>query len=345
MTQVTPERLAETVRRLTDESDFDVTAFWMRVDEDRSSYGAALRVALADVPAAVFVVREPSFDNANTVLMDLVTVIEANRADCLAGLGNPAGQRCAIVLLARNELSVPQASSPVTLPEWFPDREGMSVYTSIQDLTWTADAPLDGPELLASDLSAAAYALQSQLLRQLERVHQSDHRHSNGLFSLLRRESDGDLKYDDLLAQWKVSHQSVQSETAFRPSVRNGASLVARLWGLSQATTPDRLARAAKQFASALDLDVGILERFPPAEPLLAVLAQPSGGSEAAGQAFGRITLVAVAASARLITTAAHADDYPRYPVALLRAVSFDLRRSLRSLAVTLDRAYDDATG
>lgn len=344
MTDVPPNTLAETIRRLISESDFDVAAFWMRLSEDRASYAVALRNALRSEPVAVFIVRDPSFDNANTVLMDLVKVMEANRHDCLQGLGSGPRGTCGVVLLARNELSVPQASSPVTLPEWFPQNGGAVVYTHIQDLTWTADAPLDGPELRAGDLSAAVYALQGQLLRRLVVSHARDRGLANGLFELVRRDADGDKKYDDLLLQWQASHRAVQSERAFRPSVRDATSLVARLWGVTQSTSPDRLARAANHLARVLDLDESALRQFAPTEPLLAVIARPAGGAEAEPVALARIVLVSIAAASRLITTAAHADDYPRYPVPLLRSVSLDLRRSLRSAAQTIEMGHSAVT-
>jgi hypothetical protein len=47
------------------------------------------------------------------------------------------------------------------------------------------------------------------------------------------------------------------------------------------------------------------------------------------GARFVRNLLLTLTASAQLITAAAHADAYRAYPVPLLRAASFDLRRAV----------------
>lgn len=53
---------------------------------------------------------------------------------------------------------------------------------------------------------------------------------------------------------------------------------------------------------------------------------------------FARNVLVTVATSCQVLTAAAHADAYGHYPVSLLQALSFDLRRSLAGAETVIQR-------
>ena len=73
----------------------------------------------SDAPVVVAILRDVRFTNPNALLADFVELVEEHRA--LVEKRFSAGcDRCAFVLLSRTELAIPQISSPVVLPEWFP---------------------------------------------------------------------------------------------------------------------------------------------------------------------------------------------------------------------------------
>jgi hypothetical protein len=332
---IKPERLAEGVRRRVQESPYDVSAYWYKVSGDREGYARRLREEFREDPVVALVVREIRFDNPNAILTDLVEVISRNRMACEEAIPaklRPAA-KCAIVLLARTELAVPQASSPVILPEWFPVGGGTMVSTIVEDLTWTADAPLNGREARVDEVCARLFGLEGALLGRLKSVHVSDHQKGNALLELIRRH-EGE-KFGDILSSVEAFRLSVTTPSAFRPSLREGRSLVARLWDVVQRHHPEGLGGPAKALATALALTDAL--GSPWYESLASVLRRPSSGDSPGARRFARNILVTVATACQFITAAAHSDDYGLYPVPLVRSVSLDLRRSMDDAEAVLD--------
>lgn len=328
---VDPNRLAESVRFRLDKSSHAVTAYWVRVSGDRESYLAEFSGHIGDDPIVPLIVRGPMFDNPNSVLADLVELISQNRSafGFLASARERPPTKCAIVLLARSELSVPQASSPVNLPEWFPVSGGQTVYTVIEDLTWTADGPLNAPETSEERLCEALFSLEAAILRRLTRVHTSDHNAGNALLQLIRRQITPPEGLIDIVTGAEQFRTEVRNPSAFRPSVREGRSITARLWKVVAVSSFDQLGGPSRALASALGLFGGPLLGFH--EAIVSVMSRPSNRDPTEQVRFARNLLMTTASVCQLVTAAAHADSYGSYPVALLRMLSFDLRSSMNS--------------
>jgi hypothetical protein len=330
---LSPVRLADYIRQaLNDVTDF--AAFWYHVAGDRHDYGEALAAALASEPVVVLHVRDVRFDNPNALLDDLVALIESNRATCEHAVA-PDATRCAVVLLARTELSLPHVSSPVQLPEWFPIAGGSVVTTRIVDVTWLATAPLNCPEACIPDLSSALYRVERALVERLALTHDCDKASTNSLFDQVRNnESES---FVAILASARAAIESVANPQGYRPSLR-GDGFVARLWRSAQTQNPDALGRVAKALAAALQLPA---KATWPHETLAAVLRRPTNRIEDPRRRFTFSLIAAIAAAAQLTTAAAHADDYPALPVALIRTTSYDLRRALdEAEALILDLSH-----
>src|ERR1035437_10210531 len=120
-------RLAEVIRSRMGEPTSVLSAFWLPVQGNRDHYADDLRRELADQPVAVLVVRSKGFENPNAVLVDLISIVKRGRSEVESALMVAPDGPWAIVLLARAKLSVSQASSPATLPDWFPSTGGDSV--------------------------------------------------------------------------------------------------------------------------------------------------------------------------------------------------------------------------
>jgi len=322
-------RLAEVIRSRMSEAAPVLSAFWLPVQGDRDRYAGDLRRELAGQPVAVLVVREVGFQNPNAVLSDLMRTVERERANVESTLTVAPNGPWAIVLLARGQLSVSQASSPAMLPDWFPSKGGENVSVIIEDLSLSADAPLSCPELLLPLLCEQLFALESALLRRLRDVAVANPTAGQSFFDLVGRKQDGDIAYVDLLEGFLTGHKEVTAPEAFRPSLRAGRSLVARLWELGQQRNPEEPgpSRALAQ-ALALDGTIAVLPR----DSFSSVLRRPSTPPANDAERFARNSLGTLSSCCQLVTAVAHADSYGRYPLGLLMSYSYDLRRTMSDL-------------
>jgi hypothetical protein len=323
---VDPERLASVVAARLSHADVEVSAYWIQVIGDREDYAQKLRDALSGCPVGVFIVRDVAFDNPNSILVDLINILNRNRMTCEELLSKAEGSsRFGAVLLSRTLLSVSQASSPATLPDWFPICGGQTVSIVIEDLTWTADAPLNSQEAKIDEICERLYECEGALLRRLRAAHISDHNCGNALMEVIRRSETE--RYDSVLTEFDHYHTGIRVPSAFRPSLREGKSLISRLWGIVQVTTCESLHRPSKALATALALHDQIESDWQ--ESFISVLHRPSNRDKVPSHRFARNLLMSVASSCQLITATAHADAYARYPIPLLISFSYDLRCAL----------------
>lgn len=330
--EVRPERLAENVRDRLSRASSPVSAFWISVVTDRTAYAETLGRLIYDLPVCVFIVRDISFENPNAILSDLIHTLENNRTSCEEALARTAAGGLGIVLLSRMPLAVPQTSSPVTLPNWFPGAGGRTISVVIEDMSWTADAPLNCEEANTGDICERLLDLEGSLLSRLWDAYGSKKQSADALITSIHR--DGDPSYSELLSRFRESRRHVTSPSAFRPSLRNGNSLTARLWALGHQRNPEDHA-PSKALARALALtdDVTIDH-----ESFASLVRRPSNQVPSGSVRFARNALGTIASACQLVTASAHADAYGRYPVTLIVSYSFDLRRSLREIQRVLDQ-------
>lgn len=318
-----PDLLAEHVRRARLEIK-DFAAFWYRVVGDRQSYATELIALLGEEPVVVLQVRDVRFDNPNALLDDLVTLLERNRAACENALPRGSGDPAAVVLLARSELNLPHVSSPVQLPDWFPVAGGTVVSTRIVDVTWIGAAPLNCSEACIPELCSALLRLEGSLIMRLAVAHRRDKATTNGLLNHIR--NDDSESFESILETARQALNAVANPQGYRPSLRTADGFVARLWRCAQTQNPDTLGRVAKALAGAL----GLPEQTTwPRETMSAILRRPTNRIEDERRRFAFNLVATIAAGCQLSTAAAHSDDYPALPVALIRTTSYDIRRAL----------------
>lgn len=318
-----PDILAAHLRRaMLDVKDF--AAFWYRVVGDRHSYATELIAQLREEPVVVLQVRDVRFDNPNALLDDLVTLLERNRAACEEAFPRGFSDRAAVVLLARSELNLPHVSSPVQLPEWFPVAGGTVVSARIVDVTWIGAAPLNCAEACIPELCSALLRLEASLIKRLTIAHGRDKATTNALLDHIR--NDDSENFGSILETARHALNAVANPQGYRPSLRAADGFVPRLWRCSQTQNPDTLGRVAKALASAL----GLPEQTTwPRETMPAILRRPSNRIEDERRRFAFNLVATIAAGCQLSTAAAHSDDYPALPVALIRTTSYDIRRAL----------------
>jgi len=302
----------------------------MQVQGDRDFYAGQLKHSLSGEPIAVLIVREARFDNPNVMMTDLIELLNKNREYCKAVFESAADisllDRLSFILLARTALPTVQLTSPAQIPDWVPVFGGRTVLADIQDLTWAADAPLDGREAKVDEIRVHLFRLEEILAKRLVNVHARSHGKANTLLDLVRRGEEE--TFESLMAGSEELRSETKASTGFRPSLRTGRSWVARLWDLSQRQSPSTLTRGAKAVANALAIPQHVGKAWC-YEGCLAVLARPSERDTHESYRFARGLIVMIGGSCQFITAAAHADAYNRYPVALLTSLSYDLRKSL----------------
>lgn len=324
---VTPERLAENVARRFQESTSEVSAYWMKVDGNREEYAARVREGLSNLPIVVLIIRDSSFNNPNAVAQDLVRILGANRVACEAVLfPSPLSLNCGVIILGRTPLLIPQSSSPVRLPDWFPTRAGEITSLFLEDLTWIADASLNCPEARISEICVHLYGLEGALVTSLIEANGKNHNVGNALMDMIRQ--DGDGKYSALLGEFEAHHAGITAPSSFRPSLREGRSITGRIWRIVQGRSPEGLNAPSKALAKAAGFSEASLSG---SDSFAAVLTRPSNRDDSSATRFMRNILTTVASACQFVTAASHADQYSRYPVPLLVSFSYDLRKSLAS--------------
>jgi len=321
--------IADAVASRLSEQAGPVGAYWFRIEGDRTECADQLRAITGGSGIVVLPVRGVPFNDPNSILFDLVALLNENERECTQQLSTANVSKHALVLLARNSLEVAQAPSPVQLPLWYPRIGGDTVFMVIEDLTYADVAPLSATESRLGDVAQGLHSLEGALLERMRYVHSRDRQATDPLADLWRRDSDP--PFGELLGAMDACHNLIRSPSDFRPSRREGESLVARLWSICGDRNPEEL-KASKHLARALALDpLGTQPR----EAMVAVLARASQPLDAHVRT-ARNLLTTTYAGCQLVTAGAHSDEYGKYSVQLLTALSYDIRLTLDGLRAHL---------
>src|SRR5207245_6307951 len=122
-----------------------------------------------------------------------------------------------------------------------------------------------------------------------------------------------------ILRQAERFRAEVRNASGFRPSIREGRSLVGRLWNVTVTHAHERLSLPSQALASALGISEATLPAFH--ESIISVLARPSTRDSDPSARFCRNLLVSVATACQLITVAEHSDSYSSYAIELLYSI------------------------
>ncbi|WEO78704.1 hypothetical protein BJQ94_06650 [Cryobacterium sp. SO2] len=303
----------------------------MSVSGPRDEYAEALKALLLGSDTTVVVVRSGGFDNPNSLMQDLARLIDSHRDHLAAFFSQrPAiPGRIGLVLLARSELRIPQSSSPVIWPEWVPGVGGREISCFIQDITRSVDVALDSSELGLERLSRSIYDLEWALARRLKTINKVRPHAQTIMWDMIRGNQDH-AGMDGFLESVTRALSSEGTVESYRPTGRGARSLCGRLWVRMQMREPRAVAPLAKAVATALGLEDLEIDT-PPSQTLFSVLSRsgPSAQDASRGEQFARDILVTNANACQLITCAAHAGDYGRYPLGLLQGVADELHRGI----------------
>jgi hypothetical protein len=252
MKTLSPERLLELIdRRRQEIAGRSVVAFWYQIPRDREGFAERICAERGDLPVVPLVVRE-GFLHGNAVMGDLCRLIERNRERIEASPRPRHGDnsRLVLLLLSVEPFQLNQISSLVALPAWFPMQGGLNTTIDVEDLFWTARSGLDAEESRIDEIQELLCRIDLALVRRLAWAHAQDKEIHQGFFELIRERPDkkgGTVsaapeleKYADFLESARTfCEQQVLCAGAYRPSAREGRSVVARLIRLGYKTTPD----------------------------------------------------------------------------------------------------------
>jgi hypothetical protein len=324
MMLISPSALVDSVaHRVRSAAAQVLPVFWFQVTSDREAFGRELRRQGSPLTLVPLVIRGEGFGNPNSILSDLARLIEANRESVQS-----LDAVDAIVLLGAVPLQVAQLGSPVVLPYWFPKLGGQNVHVVIEDLTYTADVALNPVDVQVARLSEELWRLERVLVDRLESVQRKDHRRTNALLTLLRSAESG-ATISSIVDRSRAYRDRFREPSGFRPSARDKDCFVARLVLLAGSSSPDELAGRATALADALECSN--VSRVP-AESMPALLLRPTTRDPGPGARVARNLLTTVYASFQIINAVAHAGEYGRYPVLLLKTCSHDLVAGLATL-------------
>ena len=247
--------------------------------------------------------------------------------------------------MQRDRILGSRPSSLVTLPDWFPVQGGINTNIDVEDLFWTARSGLDAEEARIDEIQELLCRLDRVLVYRLARAHARDKELHKSFFELIRQEPEKKgsqaavppepEKYADFIqSAGAFCEQQMQSARSYRPSAREGRSIVSRLIRLNYRTTPDKSGEVGKKLARALGV-IAINETL--ADSLPAILCRPTNPEKDPAARFGMNLFATAFAAAQFVTASHHSAEYPVYPIVLLQAFSFNLRQTLDALIQLLE--------
>lgn len=332
---VTPEIAARTIEERSRDGR-PLRVFWVTVAADRDDFAASVAGLLEGQAAVPIVLRTGGFVNPDSVMRDVAELLDGSRSDLLKARDAAIRQGGVdVVVVSRKELSLTNTSSPILLPDWFPVSPGHTTAVSIDDLTWTAAVAVSDRSLTLDDLRRILYDLDRALVARLTDTLRRDRRRAQAFWDLTQGEDGRGARMTEELARMEDILGEIRNPTDYRPSAGKGHTMIGRLWAHTNRTSPDRLGRTANALAHALDLgDAGNQDMS-----LAAVLGRPTNpiGDRRVRWAF--CLTITVRSACQLVTAAAHADEYPRFAVSLLKSTSLDMRRFLDAAVTRLETA------
>lgn len=325
---------ADVARRVREQQlDGRIGVLWLAIEGEREPFKCDLDALLSDLPVLVLVVRSRGFDEPNALLADIVSILNEFKAHCEERLAAfPGSESLHIILLAKKQLAIAQASSPVMLPSWFPILPNRIVHAVVKDETWRLDAAVNDPRTGIPDLNAAVYNLETALLRRLRARMTSHPASGDSLWAQLDTPPATNLKA--CVEAFEKAHRAVANPGAFRPSLGAGDSLVAQVWRLIQRHGTEQIGKPGAALANSLGVTDDLAAHW--TVHFTGLLFRPTS-RQPASKVFGADVVLATAFACQMSTAAAHADQYPGYPVPLLTSFGQMLLTTLSEATVLVD--------
>lgn len=327
--------LSDYIRRLHTERSDGIAAYWVEETGSRSELARALSQDLSDLAVMPAIVKGGDFDDANGIIDDVARTIEGNRSWFTEQMRSTVirDQKFSLALISKAALGVPQLSSPVALPDWFPAWPERLITVKITSIAHSIDLSLASPDVPISMINSALLDLERAVCDRLHAVLSDDPGKLTRLFTRAGG-SGGALDPAKLITKAR-SEAGARSPDDFRPG--GGADsphMVSMLFRLWWDCSPGNLHDLAKSLAEALDIadDTDIKAQYSLGS-LLTRTAKPPPSKTPPGVMFARNALVTLSHAIQFTNAAHHAGDYPNFPAMLTVAYARDIARSCKKAA------------
>lgn len=333
-----PKIIADYLKKTHQEGGSGVAAYWLDESASRSELVLYLTAEFIGFPILVATVPKNAFDDPNGIIDDLARLIsdnsswfvETNRAAIIRD------QKFSLVLVSKRPLGVPQISSPVTLPDWFPLWPSTLLTVKIRSVNELVDISIGSKEVPIASINSALYQLEGALCRRFQSTYARDPAASAKLRDRFKGTPAADLTS---LISRPLASRSSGSPDDFRPGGGVTSSyVVSHLFRQWWACSNEKLHDLSVDIAEALGIKSAsnIGAQFCLAS-LLTRTVKPTLSETPVGVVFSRNALVSLAHSIQFTNAHHHGSDYPNFNAVLTISYAQDLANSCRRAADALD--------
>ena len=330
--------IESSIRRFHQQQVENIEAFWIESTGSRNLLTTELQTLVEGLPILVTTVVRDRFIDPNGIVDDLSLTIQENEAWFTPERRELVvrDQRFSIVLVSKRPLGVPQLSSPVSLPNWFPLWPGRLLTANIKSVSSSITLSLASQDIPEAAINNALFFLEQSLCNRLDVVSRSAPSASDRFMTAVANSASAPSNLTELIAN---SRQGLQLRTGdeFRPggAVDSGfvVSQLARIW---RDCPPKDRQKLATHAAEALGLSDAH-----PIDIQFSLTALLTRGKEKFPTVpvciiFSRNLMVTVSDVIQFINGIHHADEFPQFPAVLTITFAKELAKSCRKAAQTI---------
>lgn len=325
--EYTKERVRELVQSVPWSGSARIRLFWLRyANGSRDELAAQLATDIDGEAIVPLVLRTAGFKNANAVLSDVQALFEANRLS-LEHLSQRSYERLTILVLSKEDFRLINASSPITLPDWFPVCPATDTYFSVSDIGEAAEVvPLNCTEARLDHIAELLFDLEQTLVQRLRAAYESDPARAGRFIDALQPGGEKGTDAQPTLDIFERHISSVGEPRAYRPNAAEKSKfLAARMLKLVLGNSPKQVSAVAEELSKSL-IGSDSIELKP---TFFAVMWRPANKTPV-GTTNWHAILISFFQSYQLMNANAHAGEFPPYSVALQYSTSLNLRQFLR---------------
>jgi len=334
-----PQVISDYLKKLHQSRNSGVAAYWLEEAASRSELASQLSSHLAGLAILTAAVPKGSFNDPNGIIDDLAKMI-SDQSGWFETHNRQAiiqEQKFSLVLISKTPLGVPQISSPVTLPDWFPLWPSRLLTVNIQSITDLVDISVGSPDIPMVLINASLHSLEVALCARFSLVFHRAPQVSNKLCARFGG-SKGPADLMRMIAQSEEERRKNKSTNDFRPGGSAvSAYLVSHMFRQWWECSHSGLHGLAVDIANALDIHSSSeVEAQYSLASLLTRTAKPKLSETPYGVTFASNALVSLSHAIQFTNAAHHAGEYPNFPAVLTVSYAQDLARSCRCAADTL---------
>jgi hypothetical protein len=337
---LSPATIADSLIRFHQQQTEDIEAFWIESSGSRQHLVLELQTLMEGRPILVTTVAQGRFFDPDGIVDDLSLTIHEHAAWFTPARRESVirAEKFSVVLVSKRPLGVPQLSSPVSLPDWFPLWPNTLLTAHIKNINSAITLTLASPDIPEADINNSLFTLEQALSSRFETVLQSDPARTVALQAAIANSPQAPASIAGLVASSKLSLQS-RTGDEFRPGGAIDSKFIvsqfARIW---RDCPPKDRQTLAIYAADALGLyeTSNIDTQF----SLTSLLTR---GKEKLPTTPIRVTycrnlLGTLSDVIQFINGRHHADEFPQFPAMLTITFAADLASSCRKAAHTINQ-------